>query len=313
MTPRRAAVTGATGFLGRQVVKVLADQGWTVRVLSRRDPIEPLWRGVELEVVPGDLGDSRALDAVCDDAQVVIHAAGLVKARDRATFDAVNAAGARMVAMAALRADTPHVVLVSSLSAREPGLSHYAASKRAGELAMAEVLVDRLSIIRPCAIYGPGDRELLPVFQAAARSPLLPVPDDAARVAMIHVEDAAHQTAAVAAAQPTGRTHALCDSRLDGYSWRELMAAAAIACDAAPRLAPVPRALLQAVGITNDFTMLLGRTAMLSSAKVRELLHRDWSVSADERYPALPSPRFTLMDGFADTVAWYRTAAWMKH
>ncbi|ODT89599.1 NAD-dependent epimerase/dehydratase family protein [Phenylobacterium sp. SCN 70-31] len=310
---RRVAVTGATGFLGRRVVQALGEDGWTVRILARRDPIEPLWRAFEPEVVPGGLEDAPALDALCADADVVIHAAGLVKARSRAAFDAVNVAGARRVAEAAKTAGTPHVVLVSSLTAREPQLSHYAASKRAGEAAMAEVLENRLSIVRPCAIYGPGDRELLPVFQAAALSPVLPVPDEAARVAMIHVADAARQTAAIAATRPTGAAHALCDSRPDGYSWRELMSAAAAACGATPRLARVPKTLIRAIGITNDFTMLLGRTAMLSSAKARELLHRDWSVPEAERLAGLPPPQFDLTDGFAHTVAWYRTAAWMKH
>jgi hypothetical protein len=70
---------------------------------------------------------------------------------------------------------------------------------------------------------------------------------------------------------------------------------------------------VRAIGITNDFTMLLGRTAMLSSAKARELLHPDWSVSLEERHTDLPAAQYGLMDGFTDTVAWYRSAAWMKH
>jgi nucleoside-diphosphate-sugar epimerase len=265
------------------------------------------------EVVPGDLGDERALATLCHGVDVVIHAAGLVKARSRSAFDAVNVEGARRVAEAARAADVGHVVLVSSLTAREPQLSHYAASKHAGERAMSEVLGGRLSIVRPCAIYGPGDVELLPVFQAAAVSPVLPVPSERARIAMIHVDDVARQTAFLAAAQPTGRAHALSDGRPEGYGWRELMTAAAAACGARPRLAPVPRAILHAIGITNDFTMLLGRTAMLSSAKVRELLHPEWSLSPEERHTGLPDARYGLTDGFEHTVAWYRSAAWMKH
>jgi nucleoside-diphosphate-sugar epimerase len=223
----------------------------------------------------------------------------------------VNVAGARAVAEAAREA--PHVVLVSSLTAREPQLSHYGASKRGGEDAMAEVLGPRLTILRPCAIYGPGDRELLPVFQAAARAPLLPVLDERARVAMIHVADAAAAVAAHAAAQPTGRISALCDARADGYGWRELMAAAARACGRTPRLASVPKALIQALGVTNDFRVLLGTTPMLTSAKARELLHPDWAVRKEELSGTTPPAAFDLEAGFADTVRWYRSAAWMKH
>ena len=244
----------------------------------------------------------------------MIHCAGLVKARNRAAFDVVNVAGARRVAQAALDAGADHVVLVSSLTAREPGLSHYSASKAAGEAAMREVLGEVLTIARPCAIYGPGDRELLPVFQAAAASPILPLLSESARVAMIHVADAAEQVAALAAARRRGGPAiALSDSRPDGYAWRELMAEAARACGRTPRFAPVPAALIRAIGITNDFTALLGVTSMLTSAKARELLHPNWAVAPEEQTEALPPPRYDLQTGFSATVAWYRSAAWMKH
>ena len=249
-------MTGATGFLGRQIVRALADAGWRVRVLARRDPVDALWRHIELEVAPGDLEDDGAMGRLCAGADVVVHAAGVVKARSRAEFDRVNVEGARRLSVAA--AATPHVVLVSSLSAREPGLSHYSASKRAGEVAMAAILGDRLTIARPCAIYGPGDRELLPVFQAAASLPVLPVLSPTARVTMIHVGDAARQIVDLAAVYPAGRTVALSDTRTDGYSWRELMQQAAHACGRSPWLVPIPRGLIHTLGITNDLMGLLG-------------------------------------------------------
>ncbi|WP_276310038.1 NAD-dependent epimerase/dehydratase family protein [Phenylobacterium kunshanense] len=311
MTRGLVAVTGATGFLGRHLVRALADDGWAVRVLARRDPIDALWQDVAPQVVVGGLEDPAALARLCAGADVVVHAAGLVKARSRADFDAVNVAGSVRVAEAAR--DAAHVLLVSSLTAREPALSHYSASKHAGERAMSNALGDRLTIVRPCAIYGPGDRELLPVFQAAARVPVLPILDPDARICMIHVEDAARQTAALAAAPPPRRTVALSDSRPEGYGWRELMTEAARACGRSPRFAPVPKALIHTLGITNDFTALLGSTPMLTSAKARELLHPDWAISPEERMETAAPVKFDLSSGFSSTVAWYRNAAWMKH
>lgn len=275
-----------------------------MRALVRREAAD-----LKAELVRGDLADPAALQALCEGADVVIHSAGLVKARSRRVFEDVNVLGARRLAESASVAG--RVVLVSSLTAREPSLSQYAWSKRAGEDAMAEVLGDRLSIARPPAIYGPGDRELLPVFQAAATAPFLPT-FDPARIAMIHVEDAARQIAALAAL-PGGRRVALADARPDGYSWSELMrtAAAAVGRPAA-RLVPTPRFVVRALGWGGDFAALAGATPMLTSGKARELLHPDWAVVPDERSGDLPSARYALEEGFAHTVAWYRSAAWMK-
>lgn len=275
----------------------------------RRDPPAE-WAALGVETVRGDLDDAEALTRLCDGADLTIHNAGLVKARSRAAFDAVNVAGARRLAEAAVR--VPQVIHVSSLTAREPALSHYSASKAAGEAAMTDVLGERLTIARPCAIYGPGDRELLPVFQAAAASPVLPLLSPRGRVAMIHVADAARQIVALADARP-GLRVALSDSRPEGYSWREMMAAAARAAGRNPAFAPVPGALVRAIGVTNDFTILFGRTPMLTSAKARELLHPNWAIAPEERPWAPPPPIYDLEGGFSATVAWYRAAGWMKH
>ncbi len=281
-----------------------------MRLLARRDPIDPLWADLEPEVVLGDLSDQRALAALARGADAVIHGAALVKARSAGEFAAVNREGARRLAEAA--GGVPNVVLVSSLAAREPQLSRYAASKRAAEDAMAEVLGDRLTVARPPAIYGPGDRELLPVFQAAESLPALPILSRTARVGMIHVDDAARQVAALAA-RPAGRPVALSDGRPDGYLWSELMGEAARACGRTPRLLPVAGPVIRVVGITNDFRALLGANPMLTSGKARELLHPDWSIAPHERLDGLPAPTHTLSSGFCATVAWYRSAAWMKH
>ncbi|WP_308238197.1 NAD-dependent epimerase/dehydratase family protein [Phenylobacterium sp. J367] len=117
---RLAALTGATGFLGRHTAAELARRGWRVRVLTRRDPVDPVWRGFEPEVVVGDLADAGALKALARGADVVIHAAGLVKVSRLADFTRVNRDGAARVAEAAGNA---HLLLVSSLAAREPQLS----------------------------------------------------------------------------------------------------------------------------------------------------------------------------------------------
>jgi len=306
MAPRLAAVTGATGFLGQHIVRALAEEGWAVRILARRDPISPFWRGLEPELEIGALDDLAALERLCAGAEVLVHAAGLVKARSRRAFMEVNAHGARRAAEAAARAEVPRMVLISSLVARAPQLSHYAASKRAGEAAAAAVLGDRVSVVRPPAVYGPGDLETLPVFRAAARSPLLPVFDPRARIALIHGEDAARQIAAVAAEPPRSGPICLSDARPEGYGWREIVGAAAQAVGASARLVRVPGATLSLAGALGSLAGALGAAPMLTLGKARELRRLDWGLSPGEICPALPGARYGLAEGFAHSVLWAR-------
>ncbi len=307
MSGRLAAVTGATGFLGRHLARALAEQGWTVRVLARRDVLCPEWRGFTPQVVIGDVRDAEAVRRLCAGADVVIHAAGLIKATSRAAFDAVNRDGAEAAALAA-KAAGARMILVSSLAAREPGLSDYAASKRAGEEAARAVLGEALSVVRPPAIYGPGDRETVRIFAAAQALPFLPVFDPGARLCLIQVEDAAAQIAALAAA-PCGGTFALSDARREGYSWVEVMTAAAVAVNRQPRLIAIPHWTIRLAAHMCAF--LTGGRAIFGPGKAREMLHPDWAVAGGDVLAA-PPPRFGLTEGFAQAVVWYRQRGWIK-
>lgn len=309
---RIAAVTGATGFLGRHLVAALAEQGWTVRALVRRDAVLAAPAGVEPEIVIGGLSDEAALARLCRGAEVLVHAAGLIKARAAADFAAVNVAGAAAAARAAQRADVPRTLLVSSLAAREPQLSPYAASKRAGEAAAREILGDRLCILRPPAIYGPGDLETLGVFRAALRLPVIPVFDSRARITMIHVEDGARQIAAAAGCPPERPVVALSDARADGYGWREIVQAAAKAVGRQSRAVNLPSATLTVAGFVGATLRLFGANPIFTPGKAREMRHLDWSLGPEERWSTAPAPRFDLEGGFAHTVAWGRVAGMLR-
>ena len=116
-----AAVTGATGFIGRHAVDALTRAGWRVRLLLRRDPSGAAWRASRPEVVAGSLGDQAALERLVEGADAVVHLAGLIKAARRADFFDVNCDGAaRLATVARERSPGAHFLLVSSLAAREP-------------------------------------------------------------------------------------------------------------------------------------------------------------------------------------------------
>jgi len=242
----------------------------------------------------------------------VVHAAGAIKAPDLDRFLAVNRDGVlRMTEAASAGAPNARFLLVSSLAAREPRLSDYAASKRAGEEAAAAALPpERLTIVRPPAIYGPGDRETLTLFRAAAWSPVLPIPSARGRFALIHVEDAA--TAVAALAEGPSGTFALADERPEGYSWAEVFQAAAHAAARSPALVTAPPWILPGLARAARFVARMnGQAPILTEGKLRELLHPDWGVAPGELAPGLPPPRFAIKDGFSNTLEWYYDAGWV--
>ncbi len=302
-----AAVTGGTGFLGRYVVRALADAGWRVRLLVRRDPLHPQLDGVSPEIVLGGLDDDLALRRLCTGADVVIHAAGLIKALNRADFFRVNAHGtARLAAIVAEKAPAARLVLVSSLAAREPRLSHYAASKGAAEAALTGAR--DFIIARPAAVYGPWDVETLTLFRAAAHRVLVCPRSKTARVGLIHAADAAEAIVALCRGGSAGQIYELTDAQADGYTWPEIAVAAACAVAVPPRLWRLPDGVWRLAGAASGAAAALRRRpAMLTIGKAREILHKDWGANPQNRPPyELWQPRIDLPTGFAETAKWYR-------
>jgi nucleoside-diphosphate-sugar epimerase len=312
------AVTGGTGFLGRHVVQALARDGWRLRLLVRRSPAPPLPDGVSpAEIVQGGLDDAAALRRLVEGARAVVHAAGLTKARRDAEFFAANRDGSARLAEAVAASAAPgaRCVLVSSMAAREPRLSPYAASKRAGEDAAVAAL-DRGGVswvvLRPSVIYGPWDREGLALLRVA-RAPVAPVPRaPEPRIAMVHAADAAAAIAALCRdGAPAGARFEVTDARHAGYGWRELLRLiAGLAGRGAPRFLPVPDGAMLAAGAAADaWAGVTGRASLFGRGKAREILHRDWGSAPDRQLPpAVWAPRIGLEAGLRDTLDWWRGA-----
>jgi nucleoside-diphosphate-sugar epimerase len=311
---RLAAVTGVTGFIGGHLAGELTRRGWRLRVLVRSMPRMRGLAGPPVEVVQGNLSDPKSLQGLVFGADAVLHLAGAIKGRNRADFMAANAEGTAAVAET-WRAHAPDArfVHLSSMAAREPGLSHYAASKHAAEERVQAIGAGaNWCILRPAAVYGPGDRESLRIFRAAS-GPVQPMLNSAgARLTVVHVADLVRAMAALLEAGPAGTCHEVTDARHDGYSWDELARAAARALGRAARPMHVPAAFVRALGLAGDAAALGGMAGMLTSQKTREILHRDWrSAKASQPDASLWRPEITLEQGFAEAVAWYRSAGWL--
>ena len=170
--PETIALTGATGFLGRHLLKLLLERGCTVNALVRNPESLSTVSHNNLKLFRGDL--SSSLSEWMQGADCVIHLAGLVKAKNWQLYKSVNVDGARRVAEAAEANGIKRFVLMSSMAARAPELSFYAKSKNLGEVAVSECFSEKIAIIRAPAVFGPGDHATKPIFDLMATKGLLP-------------------------------------------------------------------------------------------------------------------------------------------
>lgn len=306
-TRRTIAITGASGFAGGHVVTELLKRCYRLKALVR-DPAQAKFPD-GVAVVKGDLGNDGALSRLLEGADCAVHLAGVLAATKDRDYFCVNAHGTVAMAEAAIRLGVKRFVHVSSLAARQPQLSPYAASKRAGEEAIAKLSTKLNGIIfRPPAVYGPGDRGTLPLIkQLTAAVAVIPGAKQS-RFSLVHVGDLS-RLIADAAASDVGGLHELSDGRQDGYGWNDLIAIASAFRGGPVRPLFLPFAIPAAVAVAGEtLARVTGRPGMINRGKVRELYHPDWVCREGSLRLADP---ITFASGFAETVAWYRAAGWL--
>ncbi len=290
------ALTGATGFVGGRTLDLLIERGHRARALTRRP--QPLRDGVEW--IEGALDRPDGLDVLVSHVDAVLHIAGVVNAPDRAAFATGNIVGTHAIIDAATRTKVKRFIHVSSLAAREPALSDYGWSK-----AEAEHVVERSSfgwtIVRPPAVYGPGDLEMRDMFRIARLGiALLPPPG---RMSAIMVDDLARLLVTLA---ERGGPRLVYEAD-DGHAYTHAEFGAAIGRAVGRRVLPLPLpATLLRLGARID-RRLRGSRAKLTPDRAAYLAHPDWTADPARRPPLdLWTPQVDLTRGLADTARWYR-------
>ncbi|SKC18991.1 Nucleoside-diphosphate-sugar epimerase [Kosakonia radicincitans] len=275
------AVTGATGFIGQHIVRDLLSHGFSVRALTRnanRPPRENVtW-------IQGSLDDREALAGLLNGADYVVHCAGQVRGHTEDVFTHCNVTGSlRLMQVARQMGRCKRFLFISSLAARHPELSWYANSKFVAEQRLIEMAASHiaLGIFRPTAVYGPGDKELKPLFDWLLRGLLPQLGAPEARLSFLHVSDLAQAVSQwLLTEKPRTACYELCDGLAGGYSWQRIREIGARVRNGRVRLIPVPLLLLKRL---SDISVLGNRLArkepMLTHSKLRELTHPDWSAS----------------------------------
>ena len=299
------AVTGGTGFVGQAVLDLVEQRGMAARALARKVPDDRK----SVEWVAGNLGDTAALERLVEGVDAVLHIAGLTNTPDSAEFTAANVSGTSAVIGAAKRAGVKRLVFVSSLSAREPQLSAYGASKAQAEDLITGSGLD-WTIVRPPAVYGPRDRDMFELFKSA-RLGFVPLPPGGA-TSMIHVDDLARLLVALLPNSSRVRRTMFepDDGRIGGWSYGEMAAAIGDAMGRRVFAPNLPAGLLRgAAGLDRIFR---GEKARLTADRVGYMCHPNWVARSDMKVPADNwTPVVETRAGLKATAEWYCQQGWL--
>jgi nucleoside-diphosphate-sugar epimerase len=302
---RTLAVTGGTGFVGQHLLRLALTQGYDVRALTRG------WKPPEDEIVwvEGALDRPDTLVKLCSGADAVVHIAGLISAPRADAFEKVNVGGTANMIDAARQAGVRRFIHISSLAAREPKLSAYGASKAKSERLVAASGLD-WTIIRPPAVYGPGDKETFELFKMARRGVVALPPGG--RFSLIHVEDLCRLILAVLEDPDSwSESYEPDDGREGGWQHRHFARTLGRVYGRRALTLAMPRPLLR---LASGLDRLLHRDkAKLTRDRVGYFCHPDWSSAPEKRPPAhLWEPQVRTPAGLKQTADWYREQGWLR-
>ena len=322
-------VTGATGFLGGHVAEALSARGDRVRALvrktSNRKHLETL-PGIEL--FEGTVEQADRVREAVDGVDAIIHCAGIVKARSLDEFFTVNVGGTSNLVDAARKAGPrlKRFVHVSSLEAAGPSangapvpldqeapVTSYGRSKLASEKVVLAAKDDvPVTILRPGAIYGPRDVEILDAFKSIQRGLFPVINGGRSRTIWIYASDCADVCVrAVDADVPSGSVYFV-DDGCGAIEMRQMFADFERALGKKAFKAPLPLPLLMTVARGVEmFGRLTNKPVMLTPEKANMLV-QDWICSSEATRRELGwQPKVPWSEGVPKAVAWYRQNGWL--
>ncbi len=328
-TPPRILVTGATGFVGSHLAERLAELGCELYLLLRQTSKLDHIAHLNFTPVVSDLRDPAPLTEVIGRVDYVFHSAGLVKAESLDEFMRVNAGGTQSLLDLALKhnPNLKRFVLISSQAAGGPSdgsvlkcendpavpVSDYGRSKRAAEEAVLAVS-ERLpvTIVRPPAVFGPRDTEVLTFFKFVRSGLMLKFGGNESFVSIVYVADLVDGILR-SGMMPEGVGeifHINTQDELSQWQAQRLMAEA-MKVEVQPLR--IPLWLLRRLAPRMEkLDRKLGNSPMLSVDKVKELSCRYWTTSSDKARQRLGfAPLQSLEVSLRETYDWYWKHKWV--
>jgi nucleoside-diphosphate-sugar epimerase len=321
-------LTGASGFVGGHLAEALVRQKQKVKLLVRSSirlafPTTPLMQLCEVDVT-----DPESLQKAMVGIETVYHLAGILRGPNFANYEWVNAQGTRNVCEALVRGKKgKKLVYVSSLSAAGPSevnkplteempaqpVSFYGQTKLMGEEIVRSYRKKlKTVILRPAAVYGPREKDLLEYFKMVKQGWVFIPGDGAQKVSFVHVFDLV-EAILLAGKSPkaSGETFFVSDGK--SYTFEEFSRVIAGAQGKSFHTLHIPIPLVKAVAMLADMVgRITGKPGILSSDKIKEAVVPGWVCSNQRLVRKLGfKPQYDIEKGVRNSVEFYLKAGWI--
>ena len=326
---KTALVTGATGFIGGHLVNALLQKGYSVTCLVQSSSDTRSLQKLPVRLITGSIENPECIRTEARGIETVFHIAGLTKARNREQFFRVNQMGTLRLLETLAGSTSPPIRFVHASSLAAAGPSHpgrpltekdeskpvswYGESKLGSE---EEVLKYAgkfpVTILRPSAVYGPGDRDIYLIFRMIQNGCLFTPGGSARQFSLIHVYDLIDAFIKAGESNtPSGEVFYI--SHPEIQTWDAVGHVIARELGKRYRKVSFPQWLALAAGMAgNIYSRLSGRPVALNTQKVRELLEPSWTCNTSKADAVLGfNPATDLKRGIQTTVQWYRQHGWL--
>ncbi len=257
MSIKQVTVFGGSGFVGRAIVRALAQEGYQIRVACRRielaERIKTAGDVGQISILRTNLRIPASVAAAVSGSQAVINASGIAFQRGRQRYEAVHVEGARAIAEAASAAGVQRLVHISGIGAdQRNSTNRFIRSKVDAEDAIVSGFANA-TMLRPSVVFGPEDAMFNRMAQIARQAPFLPVVGDgSAKVQPVYVGDVGAAVVAVLERPDTAKSvFELGGPRV--YTYREIAALVLREIDRHKRIVGVPAGLMKIMGFFAEF------------------------------------------------------------
>ncbi|MCX8057169.1 MAG: NAD-dependent epimerase/dehydratase family protein [Ignavibacteria bacterium] len=328
-TKLTSLVTGASGFVGSHLVDRLLDLNHNVRIIARKESKIKWFDAKKVEVFTADYENIQSLEEAVKNVDYVFHVAGVIKAKSKETYYKGNVEATKnlLKAISEVNPDLKRFVFVSSQAAAGPSpvnqpkteemecspVTTYGRSKLEAEKVVRgyEGKIS-FTIVRPSAVYGPRDPEILMFFQTLKKGIQPMVGFSEKYVSLVHVQDLIDGIL-LAAFSDNSKNHTYFISSEKGYGWEEIGNISSNILGKKVLKIRIPHFMVYTVAAISQFlSYFKSEATILNLEKAREMVQKSWVCSVEKAKKELGyEQKIDLETGIKNTIDWYRQVGWL--